>query len=393
MKLLTIIGTRPEAIKMAPVLMALAARRGVASRICATGQHRDLFDEPLRFFGLAADLNLGLMRPGQLHGALMARAMREIDAVLATERPDRVIVHGDTSTALAGARAASARGIPVSHIEAGLRTYRSDQPWPEENNRHEIDHLADQLFAPTALAARNLAEERLAGTVTVTGNSGIDALHFVLDRLAADELLRARCDAELPERAGEGPLILATVHRREAIGDRLDGICTALASIAFRGIARIVLPVHPNPAFRSRFEDWLGPIPGIHLVKPLSLPAMVRMMQRADLILTDSGGVQEEAPSLGKPVLVLRDVTERPEAVSAGLAVLAGTTPERIIAETQAALERIAAMRAPAWPVAQNPYGDGRAAMRIVAGLLGERVVPFESGLAAPSGAPLRLAS
>lgn len=390
MKLLTIIGTRPEAVKMAPVLRVLRARRDVTSLLCATGQHRGLCDEPLGFFGLGADFRLNLLEAGQSLNQLMARAIAGVDNLLASERPDRVVVHGDTGTALAAAQAAFNRQIPVSHVEAGLRTYNPAHPWPEETNRRSIDLIADQLFAPTARAARNLTEERVGGLVTVTGNSGIDALHLVIDRLAVDADLRRRSDAELPAYADDRPLVLATVHRRENIGEGVESICAALAAIAAKRLADIVVPVHPNPDIRAAVEARLGRRPGIQLLPPLSQPAMVRLMQRADLILTDSGGVQEEAPTFGKHVLVLREVTERPEAVNAGLAALIGTCPDRIVAEVEAALARIAAT--PVRPVVANPYGDGRASERIVAGLLGERVEPFETTHSASPAAPLRLA-
>ena len=389
MKLLTIIGTRPEAIKMAPVLKELRGRPGVVSLLCATGQHRTLCDRPLGFFGLSADFHLQLMAEGQSLNQLLVRAVARIDNLLASERPDRVIVHGDTTTALAAALAASGRKIPVSHVEAGLRTYDPAHPWPEEHNRRIVDTLADQLFAPTSRAARNLAEEKVGGLVTVTGNSGIDALHFVIDRLAADAQLRRSSDAELRTLSRDRPTILATVHRRENIGDGLEGICVALAEIARKGVADIMVPVHPNPDVRDTVEAALRKKPGVHLLAPLSLPAMVRLMQRADLILTDSGGVQEEAPSFGKTSLVLREATERPEAINAGLARLVGRCRERIVAEVEAALAHLAAT--PVRPVVPNPYGDGRAAPRVVAGLLGERVEPFDTA-STPAAPPLRLA-
>lgn len=384
MKLLTIIGTRPEAVKMAPVLRALAERPGVASQICATGQHLQLFDQPLAFFALRPDFSLGLMQPGQHPAQLQARALLALDRLLAAERPDRVIVHGDTSSAVAGALAAFHRGIPVAHVEAGLRTHRLDNPWPEEGNRRLIDALADQLFAPTPLAARNLSDERAAGEIHVTGNSGIDALNEILDALATDPTLVRRCDAELPDLARGGQSVLVTLHRRESIGPPLAAICRGLRALTAGGTA-VVVTLHPNPAVRRQLGDELGGRPNIWLVPPLSHPAMVRMMQRADLILTDSGGVQEEAPSLGRPVLVARAVTERSEGIETGLARLVGCCPDRIVAEAQSALAT------PVRAVAPNPYGDGAAAPRIVAGLLGEPFAAFGDATDMPEGAPLRL--
>jgi UDP-N-acetylglucosamine 2-epimerase (non-hydrolysing) len=373
MKLLTIIGTRPEAVKMAPVLLSMRAHPGIRSLLCTTGQHSDLLDEPLSFFGIVPDFSLQLMDAGQSLGCLVARSMLAIDELLQKEMPDRVLVHGDTATSLAAAHAAFCRQIPVAHVEAGLRTYRHSNPWPEEQSRRTIDLIADRLFAPTAQAARNLADERVDGQVSITGNSGIDALHLVIDRLTRDPALRSDCDALLPD-TGDRPLILATVHRRESIGEGVAGICRALSGLAARGRGEVALPVHPNPA-GEQIRAALSGRSGIHLLPPLPLPAMVRLMQRSDLILTDSGGVQEEAPTLGKPVLVLREVTERPEGVHAGLARLTGTCPDRIIAEAEAALARVTA--SPLREVVPNPYGDGRAAGRIVAGLLGESVDRF----------------
>ena len=388
MKLLTIVGTRPEAVKIAPVLRALKNRTGTQSLLCSTGQHDGLFDTALSFFGLAADFPLNLRATNQSISALQCKVMIAVDKLLVGERPDRVVVHGDTTTALAAAEAAANRNILVSHVEAGLRTYRPDQPWPEENHRRTIDILADQLFAPTPLAAANLAAEQLTGRVFVTGNTGIDALHFVLDRLAREPALCSAADSFLPKT--DKPLILVTVHRRESIGTGIKDICAAIAEIVRSGAAEVALPVHSNPAVRADVEALLGAMPGVHLLPSLPPPSMVRLMQRAELILTDSGGIQEEAPTLGKPVLVLREVTERPEAVQAGLAKLVGTSRSLILQETMEALDRIAA--APLRAVVGNPYGDGHAAERVVAGLLGEEVEPFALAAGPSPGAPLRLA-
>jgi UDP-N-acetylglucosamine 2-epimerase (non-hydrolysing) len=383
MKLLTIIGTRPEAVKMAPVLRALADRPHVTSLVCATGQHRQLFDEPFGLAGLFPDFRLDLMKAGQQPGELHGRAMLALDPLLAAVRPDRVIVHGDTSSAMSGALAAHERRIPVSHVEAGLRTHRLDNPWPEEGHRRTIDAVADQLFAPTPLAASNLAAEQARGEIFVTGNSGIDALQTMLDVLGRDAALAQRCSLELPGLPAGKPVVLVTLHRRESIGAPLAGICAGLRALASLG-AELVVTLHPNPAVRRQLEEALGGVPGIRLIQPLSHPAMVLMMQRADLIVTDSGGVQEEAPTLGKLVLVAREVTERPEGVDAGLARLVGSCPDRILAEARAALA------CPGRPPAPNPYGDGKAADRIAAALVGERFEPF---LAEPGRqhAPLRL--
>lgn len=371
MRLLTIIGTRPEAVKMAPVLRALSGWAGVVSLLATTGQHRDLVNGPLGFFGLAADFDLELMEACQGPLALVERAIPAIESLLAEVRPDRVIVQGDTASALAGAEAARRRGVPVAHVEAGLRTHR-DLPWPEEPFRRAIDAIAGTLFAPTVGAALNLAAENVSGTVHITGNSGIDALRLTIERLAEDRTLRAECDAAILTR-GDRPLLFATLHRRENVGEGAREVCAALSAIADAGIADIVFPVHPNPEVSVPIHAALSGRGGIHLLAPLSYPATVRLMQRCDLILTDSGGLQEEAPSLGKPVLVLRDVTERPEGIELGLATLVGARREAIIQAVKEALAR------PFRQDGANPYGDGRAAERIAAILLAAPFEPFQS--------------
>lgn len=368
MRVLTIIGTRPEAVKMAPVLRCLAARPDIASILASTGQHPDLIDEPLAFFELAADHNLGLMLPGEHPEAFAARATAALAPLIDSVRPDHILVQGDTGSAVAGARAAAAANISLGHIEAGLRTY-GRLPWPEEMFRCEIDRIADILFAPTPLAADNLRREGVGGQIHVTGNSGIDACRLVIERLEADSELRAECDALLPVRTTTRPLLLATLHRRESFA-AAGQLCEALLALADAGLAEMVMPVHPNGALTDHLAA-LADRPAIHLTAPLPFVAMIRLMQQADLILTDSGGIQEEAPGLGKPVLVLRDQTERPEAVAAGMAKLVGLDRDRIVAEARVILEG-GARFAPA-----NLYGDGHAAERIVAALLGEAFSPF----------------
>jgi UDP-N-acetylglucosamine 2-epimerase (non-hydrolysing) len=384
MNVLTIIGTRPEAVKMAPVLLALAARPEVRSLIASTGQHPDLLDGPLRFFGLAADKDLRLMRAGEAPRALVARTTEALKPLIQAARPDRVIVQGDTASALAGARAAALAGVKVSHVEAGLRTY-GHLPWPEEAFRTEIDGIADQLFAPTLRAARNLADERVSGSVHITGNSGIDALRLVVERLASDGTLRATCDAVLPRSPSGLPLILATLHRRESKGPGAAELSAALLDLADAGLAEVAVPLHPNGALAPA-RAALDSHRHISLLPPLDLATMVRLMQRADLILTDSGGIQEEAPTLGTPVLVLREVTARPEAVEQGLATLVGLCRHRILAAAQAILGH-RRLKTPA-----HPYGDGQAAGRIVATLLGEPFVAFGEAGRAPSASPLQSA-
>ena len=379
MKLLSVFGTRPEAVKMAPVLRMLATEPVVLARICVTGQHKELLSTVLRHFAISPDFDLALMGSVQSINDLAARAIDRIDKLLIREAPDRVIVQGDTTSAMAAALAAGNRRIPVAHIEAGLRTYSSTGPWPEEANRRTIALHADLHFAPTAAAKANLAAERLHGEVFVTGNSGIDALHWVRDRLARDPQLRATTDAAIPQPSGR-KIVLVTAHRRESFGAPLHGICEAVDAIARRGDVDILWPLHPNPAVRDPVRAALRGQPAVRLIEPLDLPGFVRLMQRADLIFTDSGGVQEEAAALGRKVLVLREATERPEGVAAGIARLTGTDPAAILTEAEALLDDGRSLA----PTAI--YGDGRAAGRIVDGLLGRAVEEFIPAIPARDG-------
>lgn len=365
MRLLCVFGTRPEAVKLAPVLLALRNEPGVQPLVCVTGQHRALLDGVLDFFGIVPDDDLRLMEPAQPLNLLLARAVERLDCVLADTAPDRVIVQGDTTTALAAAFAAFHRGIRLAHVEAGLRTYAPAAPFPEELNRRAIALAADLHFAPTSAARANLEGERLYGEVLVTGNSGIDALHQVVGRLE-DDHFRAAVDAGLPA-TRSGQLVLVTCHRRESFGTPFLGICAALAELGRCGFD-VVLPLHPNPALQQPARAALTGRPNVRLLPPLGLAAFVRLMQRADLVLTDSGGVQEEAAALGKPSLVLRDATERVEGVGSGAARLIGTDREAIVA---------AAIEQPAFRGRRDLYGDGGAAARIVDGLLGRPVAEF----------------
>lgn len=369
MKLLSVLGTRPEAVKMAPVLLALKREPRLDVRLCVTGQHRALLDQVLDFFAIRPDFDLDLMEQGQGLNPLAAGAIERLDAIFGAEAPDRVIVHGDTTTALAAALAAFHRAIPVAHVEAGLRTYAASLPFPEEMNRRAIALIADMHFAPTPAAKANLRAERLSGEVIVTGNSGIDALDLVIGRIADDAGLRHRIDAQLPPLDPRKKLVLVTAHRRESVGAPFAAICAALAGLARRPDVEIVFPLHPNPALRP----CAAPA-GLHLVPALDLPAFVSLMQRADLILTDSGGVQEEAAALGKPILVMRDVTERPEGIGIGAAVLVGTDPDRIVRAAEARLDGRAEPTRPS-----RVYGDGRAGERIADALLGRPVEEFAS--------------
>lgn len=372
MKLLTIFGTRPEAVKIAPVLRTLKSESSIEALVCITGQHRELIVPVLDFFSIRPDFDLELMTPDQALNPLAARLIERLDSLLAEVAPDRVIVQGDTTSAFAAALAAFHRGLPVAHIEAGLRTYRSCQPFPEEHNRRAIGLIADLHFAPTRAARDNLLAERLGGDVFVTGNSGVDALDLVLDRLERDAALWWRVDAALPQVPEGRKLVLVTAHRRESFGAPFAAICAALSRLAERPDVEIAFPLHPNPELRPMAEAALGGLPHVHLLPALDLPCFVALMQRARLILTDSGGVQEEAVTLGKPVLVLRDATERPEGVEAGAALRVGTDPERIL---HAADGLLAAP--PGAETRSHLYGDGRAGERIVDGLLGRPVEEF----------------
>ena len=372
MKFLTVLGTRPEAVKLAPVLRTLLGEPRTETHICVTGQHRDLTRPVLDFFSLRADFDLSVMAPQQALNPLTARLVERLDPVLVRAAPDRVIVQGDTTTALAAALAAFHRQIPVAHVEAGLRTYRNASPWPEEVNRRTIGLIADLHFAPTRSARDNLAAERLGGEVFVTGNSGIDALDMVLARLAHEPALARSVEAALPPRVDERKEVLVTAHRRESFGAPFQAICAALAELAMREDVELLFPLHPNPRLRAAALKALDGRPRIRLLPPLDLPCFVRLMQRARLVLTDSGGVQEEAVALGKEVLVLRDATERPEGIEAGTAMRVGTDPARIL---HAARSRLDVPPAP--ELRSHVYGDGQAAGRIVAGLMGRPVEEF----------------
>jgi UDP-N-acetylglucosamine 2-epimerase (non-hydrolysing) len=370
MKILSIFGTRPEAIKMAPVVRRLASTPGVISRVCVTAQHRQMLDQVLELFAIKPDYDLDLMRPGQDLTDLTCRVLTGLKGVLAEERPDAVLVQGDTTTACFGALAAFYQRIPVGHVEAGLRTGDIYAPYPEEVNRRIVSTLARWHFAPTTRARDNLlAEHHRPETIHVTGNTVIDALYEVVGRLRADPVLCARLDATFPFLDPALCLVLVTGHRRENFGPGFEQICLALAEISRRADVQIVYPVHLNPNVQEPVRRILGSQSRVHLVAPQDYLPFVRLMMRAQLILTDSGGVQEEAPSLGVPVLVMRDVTERSEAVEAGTVRLVGTDRVRIVSEAARLLDDPAERDRMAH--AHNPYGDGHAAERITQVLAG----------------------
>ncbi|MFG1461812.1 UDP-N-acetylglucosamine 2-epimerase (non-hydrolyzing) [Xanthobacter sp. DSM 24535] len=376
MRILSVFGTRPEAIKMAPLVAAMAAEPQLSSLVCVTGQHRAMLDQVLGLFSIRPDFDLDVMVPNQTLNALCARIISQLDPVLEQAKPDRVLIHGDTTTALAAALAAFNRGIAVGHVEAGLRTYDLARPWPEEMNRQVADRLCDLLFAPTPAAAANLRSEHLQGRILVTGNTVIDALFLTLARIDADPALRAELDARFAGYGEARRLILVTGHRRENFGAGFIAICDALAEIATRGDVDIVYPVHLNPNVRGPVLERLGNLANLHLIAPLDYVPFLYLMRRAALVLTDSGGVQEEAPSLGKPVLVMRDVTERPEAVTAGTVELVGTDRARIVSAVSRLLDDPAHYASFARRL--NPYGDGEAAARIVDTLCGRAPSAFE---------------
>lgn len=362
-KVLVVFGTRPEAIKLFPVVQALEAHGGLTVRTCVTAQHRGLLDQVLGIAGIVPNVDLDVMTPGQSLDELTARLLTGLGKVLDAEKPDRVLVQGDTATAMVGALAAYYRKIPVGHVEAGLRSGDIYQPWPEEVNRRIVAPIADQHFAPTETAAEALRRENVdAASIHVTGNTVIDALHATRARIAADPSLAAGLDA-IAERFAGKRLVLVTTHRRENFGDGMAGIADAIARIAARPDTAILFPMHPNPNVVSVMDRVLGDRPNICRVDPLDYPHFIRALGLAEIVLSDSGGVQEEAPALGKPVLVMRETTERPEGVAAGTAKLVGTDPDRIVSEISTLLDVPQAYSAMAR--AHNPFGDGHAAERI----------------------------
>ena len=375
MKILSVFGTRPEAIKMAPLVKALAEQSAMESVVCVTGQHKQMLQQVLDLFDITPQYDLELMTQNQTLNGLSARLLTAFDDVLETVRPDRILVHGDTTTAMMSAMAAFHRRIPIGHVEAGLRTGDLYQPWPEEMNRRTIDVCADLLFAPTDSSRRNLQAENLGGRILVTGNTVIDALLQTTQRILKDDAFRAELDAHFPFLKDDRKVLLVTGHRRENFGSGFANICEALAKLARRDDIQIVYPIHLNPNVRGPVQTALAGLPNVHLIEPLDYARFVRLMQRAHVILTDSGGVQEEAPSLGKPVLVMRNVTERPEAVQAGTVRLVGTEVDSIVGAVSHLYDNDDAWRA--FSQRLNPYGDGLASQRIVAALGGAHVQEF----------------
>ena len=361
-KVLIVFGTRPEAIKLFPVIRALEETGGIDTVTCVTAQHRGLLDQVLAIAGLMPDIDLDLMEPGQSLDRLTARLLTGLGEVIDRVAPDRVLVQGDTATAMVGALAAYYRKIPVGHVEAGLRSGNIYHPWPEEVNRRIVAPIADLHFAPTDIAAAALARENVTAGVHVTGNTVIDALHWTRDRIAAEPALASGLDDLVARFAGKR-IVLVTTHRRENFGDGMASIARSIARIAARDDVAILFPMHPNPNVGAVMDDLLGTPDNVARIAPLDYPHFIRALELCDLALTDSGGVQEEAPALGKPVLVMRDTTERPEGVTAGTAKLIGTDEDRIVSEVFTLLDDKAAYSAMAR--AHNPFGDGQASNRI----------------------------
>ena len=362
-KVLSVFGTRPEAIKMAPVVKALEKEPLIDARVCVTAQHREMLDQVLNLFDITPDHDLDLMKPGQGLFEITGGALTGLKDILSEVSPDLVLVHGDTTTTLAASLAAYYNRIPVGHVEAGLRTGNIYSPWPEEINRKVAGAITRLHFAPTEKSRRNLLAENVTeGHISVTGNTVIDALLEVVTRLESDPDKSAKFD----EAFGIDParrIVLVTGHRRESFGDGFERICDALAKLARRDDIQIIYPVHLNPNVKGPVEERLGSLDRVKLIPPQDYLPFVHLMRRADVILTDSGGVQEEAPSLGKPVLVMRDTTERPEAVDAGTVRLVGTDSDLIVGEVSNLLDNKKAYET--MSRAHNPYGDGHASGRI----------------------------
>lgn len=365
-RLLIVFGTRPEAIKMAPLVRALSEVNEFAVRVCVTAQHRQMLDQVLSLFEIAPDYDLDLMKPGQNLTDITVGVLRGVGTVIEDWRPEVVLVHGDTSTTFSSALAAFYQRIKVAHVEAGLRTNDLYSPWPEEANRHLTGVIAKWHFAPTEQARANLLREGVsADVIDVTGNTVIDALLHVTGGFSRDVGVEARYRAQFSFLREDARVLLVTGHRRENFGDGFEQICLALAELANCHVdLDIVYPVHLNPNVQEPVRRHLSGMSNVHLIDPLDYEPFVYLMNRSFIILTDSGGIQEEAPSLGKPVIVMRDTTERPEAVAAGTVRLVGTDRQRIVDEVEKLLSDVSEYQSMA--AAHNPYGDGHACQRIV---------------------------
>jgi UDP-N-acetylglucosamine 2-epimerase (non-hydrolysing) len=366
MKILTVFGTRPEAIKMAPLVKMLAQQPDFDARVCVTAQHRQMLDQVLDLFEIAPDYDLDIMKPGQSLSDVTTAIMTRIEPVLKEFKPDLVLVHGDTSTTFCTSLAAFYQRVAIGHVEAGLRTGDLQSPWPEEANRKLTGALAQVHFAPTAQSQKNLLDEGTESErVHVTGNTVIDALLWVQEKLARDEQLKRTMAERFSCLRDDARMVLITGHRRENFGDGFERICAAIRTLAAQyPDTDFLYPVHLNPNVAEPVKRILSGVDNVHLIEPQDYLPFVYLMTRAHIILTDSGGIQEEAPSLGKPVLVMRDTTERPEAVSAGTVRLVGTDAERIVAAVSTLLDDQQEYNSMSF--AHNPYGDGEACSRIV---------------------------
>lgn len=366
-KVLSIFGTRPEAIKMAPLVKALNAAEGIDAKVCVTAQHREMLDQVLDLFEIVPEYDLNIMKPGQSLYDVTTNILLGLKPILEEFKPDLVLVHGDTSTTLSASLAAFYQQIPVGHVEAGLRTGNLSSPWPEEGNRKLTGAITKLHFAPTQTSQQNLLNEAVtADDIVITGNTVIDALLQVVDKVKTDTALISTLKAKFPELDETKKLILVTGHRRESFGGGFERICEALVEIATaHPDTQILYPMHLNPNVREPVNRILKNVDNVHLIEPQDYLPFVYLMNQAHIIVTDSGGVQEEAPSLGKPVLVMRDTTERPEAVEAGTVKLVGTDKARIVSEVNNLLTN--AQEYQSMSRAHNPYGDGKACERIVA--------------------------
>jgi UDP-N-acetylglucosamine 2-epimerase (non-hydrolysing) len=371
MKVAVVFGTRPEAIKLAPVILALRKDERFQCRVCVTAQHREMLDQVLVLFGIVPDTDLDLMRKGQTLGELTSRALSALEGYFAEEKPDLVLCQGDTTTVFSAALAAFYQGIAVGHVEAGLRTWNMQSPWPEEANRVLTTRLATLHFAPTETNRQNLLKEGISPKqIVLTGNTVIDALLHAVERARLDPPVIEGLNPALMRKGASESIVLITGHRRESFGGKLESICMAIADLAEKfPETHFVYPVHMNPQVRECVQRVLGTQElgrkgNVHLIAPLHYFQFVALMERASLLLTDSGGIQEEAPRLGKPVLVTRDTTERPEGMLGGAAKLVGADRQKIVDEVSRLLTDAQYYRQAANP--QNPYGDGKAASRIV---------------------------
>lgn len=366
MKVLTVFGTRPEAIKMAPLVRLLNAEQEIESIVCVTAQHREMLDQVLELFEISPDYDLNIMKPGQTLAGITTEIVKGLEPVLLKEKPNLVLVHGDTTTTFATALAAYYSRIPVGHVEAGLRTGNIYSPWPEEANRKLTGAISTLHFAPTEQSRQNLLNEAVPDRViSVTGNTVIDALLLVKEKLETDIALKQSLSERFNYLAARPDMVLITGHRRENFGGGFERICAAIRTLSDKyPRVNFVYPVHLNPNVREPVNRILGGCDNVHLIEPLEYLPFVYLMVQSKIILTDSGGIQEEAPSLGKPVLVMRDTTERPEAVAAGTVKLVGTDNDSIIREVSRLLDDPAAYDEMSF--AHNPYGDGRACQRII---------------------------